>query len=154
MSTIGDRIRRARKARDNMSAKALALAVGYKGQSGISNIENRGQTVGGRKLNEIARVLRVPVAWLLDGPDNGDVPLAEPLTPFEPAAYTTQLRQGEEASYTLDASLTEAVALFKTLRTEQRLLAIKYMHDLASGAGNNPSQTAWESDSIPSAKAA
>lgn len=68
MKTIGERIQQARLAQQ-MSAWDLAKAVGYKTQSGISNLENKATGTGGHKLKDIARVLRVSVDWLLDGPD-------------------------------------------------------------------------------------
>lgn len=66
MKSIGERIRQARDA-CGMSAEALAMAVGYSHQSAIANIENRKGGQGGKKLAEIAKVLHVPVAWLLEG---------------------------------------------------------------------------------------
>lgn len=74
--TIGERIRQAREAR-RMSGEALALAVGYKNQSAIGNLENRKDAGGGRKLIKIAEVLQVPVEWLLRGPDTEEVPLRQ-----------------------------------------------------------------------------
>lgn len=52
----------------------LSNFVGYKTQSGISNLENRATGTGGNKIVAIAACLRVPVEWLLNGPDSTDVP--------------------------------------------------------------------------------
>ena len=81
MKTIGERIRQARNQR-GWSAEKLAHLVGYKKQSGIANIENRNGGSGGKKLTDIARVLDVPVSWLLGGPDMSEVPfLSKPIEP-------------------------------------------------------------------------
>lgn len=56
-----------------MSGEELALKVGYKTQSGISNLENRAVSNGGGKLPKIAEVLDVAIAWLLQGPDTEDM---------------------------------------------------------------------------------
>lgn len=73
MKTVGDRIRQAREAL-GWSAHTLALRVGYKQQSGISNLENRATGSGGNKIGAIAQALGVPVDWLLNGPDGDTVP--------------------------------------------------------------------------------
>ena len=157
MSTIGERIQKARKAR-NMSGEELALAVGYKKQSAISNLENRGGGTGGTKLPEIARILRVPLLWLAEGPDEGDVPFLEPMASCGTVTQTTQATQASEsqaAQYWQDASIAEAANLFKQLRTEQRLQAIKYMRALLSAPGTGTNQIELgERDSIPQSRAA
>ena len=73
MKTIGDRIRQARLAK-GLSALDLAILVGYKTQSGISNLENKASGSGGHKIKEIARVLDVSVDWIMNGPDSETVP--------------------------------------------------------------------------------
>lgn len=85
MDTIGDRIRKARLAR-GWSGAELAKRAGYKTQSGISNLENRSTGSGGHKVAHIAKVLHVPLDWLLNGSDTEDVPLLSfyDTTPFEP----------------------------------------------------------------------
>lgn len=75
MKTIGERIQQARMEKQ-MSAWDLALAVGYKTQSGISNLENTATGTGGHKLKDIARVLHVSVDWLLTGPDCDKLPFS------------------------------------------------------------------------------
>jgi transcriptional regulator with XRE-family HTH domain len=73
MKTTGERIKQAREAL-GWSAQVLATKVGYKTQSGISNLENRATGSGGNKVGLIATVLGVPLDWLINGPDRGDVP--------------------------------------------------------------------------------
>jgi transcriptional regulator with XRE-family HTH domain len=154
MATIGDRIRRARLAR-NMTGEELATAVGYKNQSAIGNLENRAGGTGGQKLPDIARALRVPLTWLAEGPDDGDIPFLEPLSTSSTVRHTTLASEPASAPYTVDASVDEAVTLFTRLRTEQRLKAISYMHELLSRAGPGTNQIGvGESDSVPHDKAA
>lgn len=154
MSTIGERIQKARLARQ-MSGEELALAVGYSQQSAIGNLENRGGGNGGKKLPEIARALRVPLGWLIEGPDDGEVPFLEPIATLPSARPFTQAQEPAGTAYTADASLTEAVTLFTRLRTEQRLKVISYMQDLLNRAGPGTHQIGvGESDSVPHDKAA
>ena len=71
-----------------MSGEALALAVGYKSQSAIGNLENRKDASGGRKIARIAEALNVPIDWLLNGPDSAVVPFLgdEPIKKSAPAS--------------------------------------------------------------------
>ncbi len=73
MKTAGERIRQAREAL-GWSAHTLATKVGYKTQSGISNLENRASGSGGNKIGAIAVVLGVPLDWIINGPDSLHVP--------------------------------------------------------------------------------
>lgn len=77
MKTVGERIRQAREYR-GMSGEELALKVGYKTQSGISNLENRATGRGGFMLPKIAQVLDFSLNWFLEGPDYEDVKLVPP----------------------------------------------------------------------------
>jgi len=77
MKTIGDRIKQARKFR-GLSGEELAIKVGYKTQSGISNLENRWTGKGGYKLPAIAKALNFSVQWFLDGPDTEDMATVPP----------------------------------------------------------------------------
>ena len=121
-----------------MSGEDLARAVGYRQQSAIGNLENRGGGNGGKKLPEIARALRVPLAWLMEGPDDGEIPFAEPAPIATPSAAHARVANEQRGAYTVDASLAEAVDLFTRLRTEQRVQAIALMRELL--AGRNPEQ--------------
>lgn len=92
MKTIGDRIRQARTAL-GMSADTLAHKVGYKTQSGISNLENKASGSGGNKIAKIAQVLDVSVDWLLNGPDGISIPFLsqQPRSPLSTAEPTITL---------------------------------------------------------------
>ncbi len=80
MKTVGERIRQAREYR-GMSGETLALKVGYKGQSGISNLENRSNGRGGFQLARIAKELDFSLTWFLNGPDVDDLSQVGPYTP-------------------------------------------------------------------------
>lgn len=69
-----------------MSGEDLALRVGYKNQSAIGNLENRAGGTGGNRIYLIADALRVPVDWLLRGPDSENVPYL----PLDSNAVATQ----------------------------------------------------------------
>lgn len=56
-----------------MSGEELALKVGYKTQSGISNLENRNGGMGGAKVVRIAKELDISLQWLLNGPDTAEM---------------------------------------------------------------------------------
>lgn len=77
MKTVGERIKQAREYRQ-MSGEELALAVGYKTQSGISNLENRATGRGGFMLPKIAERLNFAVEWFLEGPDTDDMSQVQP----------------------------------------------------------------------------
>ena len=64
MKTIGERIQQARLAK-GWSAGYLAKKVGYKTQSGISNLENKATGSGGNKIGKIAAALDVTLDWLM-----------------------------------------------------------------------------------------
>lgn len=154
MATLGERIKRARIAR-KLSGEELAIKVGYAQQSAISNLENRGGGSGGKKLPEIARALRVPIAWLMEGPDEEEIPFTEPLEFELQTPISNVAKQPDAGAYSADASLSEAVEIFKKLRTEQRLKSIQYMRDLLSGVNPGTKQADMgESDPVPHVKAA
>lgn len=73
MKTVGERIRQARLAL-GLSANTLAKRVGYRTQSGISNLENGNSGNGGSKIGKIAQELGVSIDWLINGPDCDNVP--------------------------------------------------------------------------------
>jgi hypothetical protein len=118
-----------------MSGEALALAVGYAKQSAIGNLENRPRGTGGDKIAEIARVLRVPLEWLLSGPDTGEVPYSETTEVSRSPHHHS--RAQEPAATTYDASIAEAVDLFRSLNTEQRVKIISEMRRL-NGSSDQP----------------
>lgn len=154
MATIGDRIKRARLAR-GWTGEQLAEMVGYKNQSAISNLENRGGGTGGKKLPEIARVLRVPLGWLVEGPDDADVPFSEPVAVGSFPAAATLVTDVTRPAYDEDESIREVMYLFKKLRTEERLRVIRFMRELLENRASDSHQNAArEGDPIPGAKAA
>jgi transcriptional regulator with XRE-family HTH domain len=80
MKTVGERIRQAREYR-GFSAELLATRVGYKTQSGISNLENRATGRGGFALPRIAEELNIALEWFLQGPDTHDMRSVPPYRP-------------------------------------------------------------------------
>lgn len=93
MTTIGDRIRKARLKRE-WSGAELAKKAGYQTQSGISNLENRSTGSGGHKIAHIAKVLGVPLEWLIEGGDSDDVPLLELKQDATPSAARVEMPIG------------------------------------------------------------
>jgi transcriptional regulator with XRE-family HTH domain len=87
MKTVGERIRQARGYR-HLTAEELAHKVGYKTQSGISNLENRHAGRGGFTLPKIAQELNFALDWFLQGPDTDDMSTVPPF----------QMGYGEAAS--------------------------------------------------------
>lgn len=154
MKTVGERIRQAREAR-GMSGEELAMAVGYAHQSAIGNLENRATGTGGTKITLIAAALRVPVQWLLAGPDGPTVPFSEPAISHNPAdvPYSTTLHQTAKG-YTVDGSLDEAMVLFRQLDTAQRLKVISYMQFIASEGQRSSETGEGDRDTVPQPKAA
>ena len=158
MKTVGERIRQARDAR-GLSGEELAHAVGYKNQSAISNLENRATGSGGTKIARIAAALRVPVQWLLEGPDGPEVPFSEPMVNDTEAIRFSIIEaqpeaREERASYGGDGSLAEAMQLFKRLDTAQRVKAISYMQFIASEAQRASESGEGNRDPVPQQKAA
>lgn len=98
MKTVGERIKQAREYR-HMSGEELALAVGYKTQSGISNLENRATGRGGFMLPKIAERLNFAVEWFLEGPDTDDMSQVPPYK----ASTTGHLAAEENGKWTVAA---------------------------------------------------
>jgi transcriptional regulator with XRE-family HTH domain len=159
MKTVGERIRQARDAR-GLSGEQLAHAVGYSKQSAISNLENRATGTGGTKIAQIATALRVPVQWLLTGPDGPDVPYSSPASELPSAETMFDLASNRSASesspnaYSPDGSLTEAMALFPSLTTAERIKVISYMNFLASEGARETQESHGDRYSVPQPKAA
>lgn len=138
MKTIGERIRQAREAR-KMSGETLAKLIGYANQSAIGNLENRVGGSGGKKLVAIADALRVPVEWLLKGPDSDTVPdkvsPATQLGTAEPQAnlYSLERKPLPDLS-ALDPWTREAIEILSRLREHEKQGAIAhlrtYVHNL------------------------
>lgn len=115
MKTTGERIRQARDAL-GWSAHVLALKVGYKTQSGISNLENRPTGSGGNKIGEIAKSLGVPLDWLINGPDSDKVPFNHLEAPaVETAVASENVRIYHPQPSREDALKVELLELFSKL---------------------------------------
>lgn len=156
MKTVGERIRQAREAR-GLSGEELALAVGYAHQSAIGNLENRATGTGGTKIAKIAAKLRVPVEWLLEGPDSDEVPFVEPLLSTDDIiqfSIAESTAKEERTEYLADGSLAEAMQIFKKLTTAQRLKAISYMQFIAAEDLRSSESADGDGHPVPQAKAA
>jgi transcriptional regulator with XRE-family HTH domain len=139
MKSVGERIRQAREFR-KMSGEELAHKVGYKTQSGISNLENRNGGMGGAKVFLIAKVLDVSLHWLLNGPDTNDMKTVQPFSDTQIATTAHEAREPENAYLNdlqaahklLDAMSSEGV---KTIIEILRMTAAKYPRHEGGGAG-------------------
>jgi transcriptional regulator with XRE-family HTH domain len=149
MKTPGERIRQARLDR-GLSGHDLATAVGYAKQSAIANIENRSVTGGGRRIGAIARTLKVPLLWLLEGPDSDSIPYEKSLYQDDyPTDQITNvardsggnvvrpLPQGEHDEWT-----KEAIRIMRNLQPHERPGAIAnlrtYVHHLGPPTHGHP----------------
>jgi len=153
MKTIGERIRQAREDRQ-MSGYELAMKVGYKHQSAIGNLENRAIGNGGNRIAEIAEALRVPLEWLMKGPDSDTVPYRPPIdadlgdTKFslndlvvqQPSIVrpmTTALRTGPFDPWTL-----EAIEILSRLKDHEKQGALAnlrtFVHNLGPPFDGHP----------------
>ncbi len=103
MKSVGERIRQAREYR-KLSGEELALQVGYKTQSGISNLENRNGGMGGAKVVLIAQALNVSLHWLLNGPDTNDM---KAVAPFSTAAIEPEIHEARSPApdYAVDRQI-------------------------------------------------
>lgn len=157
MKTVGERIRQAREAR-GLSGEELAFAVGYSHQSAIGNLENRATGTGGTKIAKIAAKLRVPVQWLLEGPDSDQVPLAETLTTYDSdirfSVIDLTAQEETPAPYHDDGSLAEAMQIFKKLTTAQRVKAISYMQFISAEEQRTSEAADGNHHPVPHEKAA
>lgn len=138
MKSVGDRIRQAREFR-KMSGEELAHAVGYKTQSGISNLENRGTGMGGAKIVEIARVLNFSLQWLLNGPDTADLASVPPFSSIAETnshgvrEHTREYRTKRDNAHALiDAMSTDGIDKVLELL---RMTAEKHPRHQDHGAG-------------------
>lgn len=122
MKSVGDRIKQAREFR-KITSEGLAKKVGYKTQSGISNLENRSTGHGGNKIPLIAKELDVSIKWLMSGPDTEDMtnvaPYAESIVAETPvSAYSSNTPTA--AAYKLidklsDQGLIQAIQMLEVL---------------------------------------
>lgn len=149
MKSVGERVRQARQEK-GWSGEQLAIAAGYKTQSGIANLENRGGGQGGRSLGKIAKALNVSPTWLRDGPDSDTVPF---LSPHWPERHESNgPMQAREAGADADAAalrLVEVTRLFESLSPAGQHEAIKYLRFMASQHAPPILGAGGERDSIP-----
>lgn len=138
MKTVGERIRQAREAK-GWSGEKLALRVGYKTQSGISNLEARATGSGGNKIGAIAQALSVSLDWLMNGPDSENVPfLAPSLLQHLDAAYTTTVKEPELSLYKLpearqDRVTEDLLRLWSQLDAEGKAHALSLLQGFVAG---------------------
>lgn len=139
MKSVGERIRQAREFR-KLSGEELAHKIGYKTQSGISNLENRNGGMGGAKVFLIAQVLDVSLHWLLNGPDTADMRTVPRFSGEQPEAHRYQIREPSpvyatdfQAAHSLiDSMNLEGV---RTILEILRMTAAKYPRHETDGAG-------------------
>lgn len=135
MKTVGERIQQARKFR-GLSGEELALEVGYKTQSGISNLENRWTGKGGFRLPAIAKVLNFSLQWFLEGPDTDDmstVPAYEAQATHKTAEPEARYNTARGRAHQLIDGLNDA-GVFKAIEYLE-LISDKYSQEQNNSAG-------------------
>lgn len=143
MKTVGERIRQAREHR-GLSGEELAKKVGYKTQSGISNLENRASGHGGEKLTKIAEALNFSVEWFLNGPDTEDMASVKPFFSFKPANAPIPLHTEDRIGPDWSTPTGRAKHLLGKINDDGLTRAIEYLEMLAikyprngNGAGDH-----------------
>lgn len=139
MKTTGERIKQAREAL-GWSGEYLAKAVGYKTQSGISNLESRATGSGGNKIGTIAQKLNVPVDWLLNGPDTDNVPFLAPSSqPWMNTRYSSKAEAPSVVSFIANKENDEwtlaAIAIMNSLNRDQRAAMVAKMREYSQFLG-------------------
>jgi transcriptional regulator with XRE-family HTH domain len=135
--TVGERLQQARVAR-GLSQHALALRVGFKHQSAISNLESRATGHGGRRLPQIADVLSVPLEWVLQGPDCENDAIPWKLPPEQPDTGV-QIVAAEPAGHWETPLVREAMDLLKKMSSAGQQEALRYLRYLAKQHAFPPS---------------
>jgi len=130
MKTVGERIRQAREHR-GLSGEDLAKKVGYKTQSGISNLENRGSGHGGEKLTKIAEALDFSVEWFLNGPDTLDMSTVKRFHSYKVANAPIPISVEDQRGKDWGTPTGRASALLNKLSDQGLLRAIEYLEMLA-----------------------
>ena len=124
-----------------MTGHDLAMAVGYKHQSAIGNLENRATGNGGHKLADISRILRTPIEWLLAGPDSDQVPfIPQQVDQFVGVKVNTIAGEPNvaifpEQSRTLDQWTAEGLTILLKLDSAQRAAMIAKMREYVQFLG-------------------
>lgn len=156
MKTVGERIRQAREFR-GLSGEELAIKVGYKTQSGISNLENRSTGRGGFALPKIAEVTNFSVEWFLQGPDTEDMNTVEPFTrtrqKWPDATANSELKVSDRAKK-FDTPRDLAHRLVDSISDKGLMHAIELLEGLASRHPLDQKHSAGLSVPAPSSKVA
>ncbi len=136
MKTVGERIRQAREHR-GLSGEELAKKVGYKTQSGISNLENRGSGHGGEKLPKIAEALNFSVEWFLNGPDTDNMNSVKPFNTYAPANPAIPIHTDDRRGTDWGTPTGRAKTLLGQINDEGMARAIEYLEMLAKNYPRN-----------------
>jgi len=152
MKTVGERIRQAREAK-RMSGEELALAVGYKHQSAIGNLENRATGQGGHKIREIATTLEVPLEWLMSGPDNQHIPVYRHNV-SEEVLSTYQFKHPPSIAGHGAPLTDELIRLFRRLPAGGQHQLLQYAKFLLTQISPSPHVANGDGDSLSKTKAA
>lgn len=138
MKTIGERIKQARE-QLGWSGEHLAKLVGYKTQSGISNLEQRATGSGGNKIGQIAKALNVPLDWLVNGPDSDKVPFL----PAKQSNYSNDstvvplMAAQESGARQYDSITTQVLAIFAKFDTAQKAAALALLKQYEAVLGSH-----------------
>lgn len=137
-----------------MSGEELAHLVGYTHQSAIANLENRATGTGGRKISEIAKTLKVPLEWLVNGPDADEVPDAPPTSTYQQHESALTPHTVQEANPLSDALMAEGLRLLSNLSIDGKRQAVTYLRFLNGGGTANPHHANRKDNSLSQSKAA
>lgn len=137
-----------------MSWDELARLVGYAHQSAIANLENRNTGTGGRKISEIAKALKVPLEWIINGPDTEDVPDDTPSLTYKITESQTHRQIAQEADPHSDALMAEGLRLLSNLTIEGKRQAVLYLRFLHSGGTASPHDANRKDNPLSESKAA
>lgn len=134
MKTIGERIK---QARDELGWSGLYLAnqVGYKTQSGISNLEQRATGSGGNKIGKIAQALNVPLEWLVNGPDSDKVPFLPPKQAGE--STVVQISSVQEPGRQYDPITSQVLIILAKFDTPQKAAALALLKQYEGVLGSH-----------------
>ena len=131
MKTIGERIKQARDAL-GWSGLHLANKVGYKTQSGISNLEQRATGSGGNRIHKIAQALNVPLEWVMNGPDSDTVPFIAGIENISDHENVVQLPITSDQTQQYDPLTRQVISLFSEFDTAQKSAAIALLTQFAA----------------------
>lgn len=113
---LGDRIAKARISR-GLSQQQFAHRLGVN-KSTILNWENERSTPRSNRLNHIAGMLNVPLAWLLAGERAGETVEFDPPNMDETRIIEHQIRNAEELTIQLSSILVDIRSHIRKLQRE------------------------------------